>query len=74
MKGSATRTPKNKGLRDGHKGKVTDIRKYFEAKVGSSTSNQEIARKEEGRTGSKEPDLEIEPGKSKEPREEPTSQ
>ena len=62
MKGSATKTPKSKDLRGNQKGKVTDIRMFFEAKVGSSTSNQEIGSKEERRAGSNEPDLEIKSG------------
>ena len=62
MKGSATKTPKGNKFRDNQIEKVKDIRKFFEAKVGSSSSNQEIGSKEESRTGSNEPDLETRPG------------
>ena len=73
IKGSTTKTPKSKGVKSSQTRKVTDIRKFFEAKVGSSSSNQEIGSNEERRTDSKEPDLELETGNGEISREETTS-
>ena len=72
IKGSASKTSKSKEVGSNQTGKVKDIRKYFEEKVGSCSSNQEIGSKEEGRNGSDEPDLEPKPGSGKFQRKEPT--